>query len=497
MFFLGIEMGPLMARVMALDLESADASIIATAPLSAIEGLPEGFVEQDPTRWLGALDQAVREVLEKLGAGRERVVALGVTAAEGGLVVLDAADRVIRPAKLGVDRSAQSQAEKIAREFGGAPGVIELIGNAPEAGSLASQLLWLRDHEPRHFQQVAQVLTPQDFVGYWLTGEGGSSASSAATTGLFSVPTRSWCREMAEWIDPAVGEMLPSGLVETSPRGRLRPALAQAWGLSEGVWVAPGLGARAAMLFASGTARPGEGVADLSADGGMAAVSEQPLVDFLGEGTIGCEVSGHGFTRMALRNIVAAPELVRRHYGWSKAEFEKAIASAAPGAEGLTFLPYLRGEEVPKLPDAQGLIHGMTLNNFTPANLARAAAEGVALSFGYAVSRLREMGFELNELRLVHDPGPTGGALLADVCDLPTVPVKGGGGALLGAAMQAAAVYFHEQGETLGFDEIAGYVVTPVEASRRQPDPGRRDLYAQLLARQQYLVETLHAGGFL
>ncbi len=497
MHFLGIEIGHAVTRVMALELESADTSALSSVSHPDMDGLPEGFAEQDPAVWLASVDQAVREVLDKLGEARGSVAAIGVTATDGGMVVLDADDGVIRPAKLGGDRSAQRQADMLGREFGGTPGLIELIGNAPDAGTMAAQLLWLRDHEPRHFQQTARVLTPQDFIGYWLTGEDGSSASSAATTGLFSVPGRAWCREMAEWIDPAVGAMLPKGLAATAPRGVLRPALAKAWGLDGRVLVAPGLGARAASLFASGTARPGEVVADLSADGAVSAVSEEPLVDFLGEGTVGCDVSGNGFTRMPLRNIVAAPELVRRHYGWTKSEFERAIAGAPAGADGLLFLPYLRGEEVPRLPDAQAAIQGITLNNFTPGNLARAAAEGVALCFGYAVSRLREIGLEPLELRLVHEPGPTGGALLADVCGLPVVTVKGGGGALLGAAMQAAAVYFHDQGEELGFDEIAGYVVIPNEDSRRQPDPGRQEFYADLLARQQYLVETLHAGGFL
>jgi hypothetical protein len=63
--------------------------------------------------------------------------------------------------------------------------------------------------------------------------------------------------------------------------------------------------------------------------------------------------------------------------------------------------------------------------------------------------------------------------------------------------MQAAVVYFRLNGESLGFDEIAGYIVTVDESTRREPDPQRHEFYQDLLARQQYLVETLHAGGFL
>jgi len=49
------------------------------------------------------------------------------------------------------------------------------------------------------------------------------------------------------------------------------------------------------------------------------------------------------------------------------------------GADGLLFLPYLQGERTPNLPEACGVIHGMTAAKATPAHLARAAMEGATL----------------------------------------------------------------------------------------------------------------------
>ena len=60
--------------------------------------------------------------------------------------------------------------------------MIELCGNPLDAGSLAAQCLWLKQHEPYHFQRAARLMTPQDFIGYWLTGEAGIEAGTAATT---------------------------------------------------------------------------------------------------------------------------------------------------------------------------------------------------------------------------------------------------------------------------------------------------------------------------
>ncbi|BCX46990.1 D-xylulose kinase, subgroup 1 [Haloferula helveola] len=497
MHFLGIEIGHGLTRVAALELEAARVTATASAPLEWIEGLPEGYAEQDPARWIGAVDHAVREVLAQLGDAKASVAGIGVTAPAGGMVVLDGDDRIVRPAKRGNDRSARRQVEEIGRAFGGAPGLIEMTGNALSAGSLAAQALWLKEHEPKHFQRAARLLSAQDFIGYWLTGTNATSASTAAASGLFEVPNRTWCEPLTAFIGEGLGGLLPEVLEARQARGALRESLGDAWGLPKGVLVAAGSDGRAAGLFASGAALPEDLLADVSAEGALVGLAAEARVDFHGEGKVGCDLAGNGITRMDLENVIAAPELIRRQYGWTGAEFDHAITAAPAGADGLLFLPYLRGESVPRMPDGCGVLHGMTLDNFTPGNLARAAAEGVALGFGFAMSRLRDIGFEPTEVRLTRDVGPTSAQLLADVFGVPVVAVSGGGGALLGAAMQAAVVYFHDQGEELGFDEIAGYVVTADEASRRLPDAALHEFYGELLARQQYLAETLHAGGFL
>ena len=138
--------------------------------------------------------------------------------------------------------------------------------------------------------------------------------------------------------------------------------------------------------------------------------------------------------------------MLRRHYGWTAEQFEAMVASVSPGADGLLLLPYFTGESIPRLPDGTGVLHGMTPENFTPAHMARAAAEGVALGLGYAMSRLRDLGFDPPEIRLL-GPGvasPVTRQLLADVFGAPVVPVSSRQGAAVGAAMQAAVAFFHQ-----------------------------------------------------
>lgn len=43
-----------------------------------------------------------------------------------------------------------------------------LLASAPPCA--ASKLLWLQRHEPQHWERLAHVLLPHDFINFWLTG---------------------------------------------------------------------------------------------------------------------------------------------------------------------------------------------------------------------------------------------------------------------------------------------------------------------------------------
>jgi xylulokinase len=499
MYFIGIEIGPGGTRGVVLDLEAAVLGAEAWVPHSWIEGLPAGYREQDPAQWIGAVDQVVRQLLEKLGAGRQRVAAIGISGPPRGLVLLDEGNRIIRPAKLAGDLSVKRQAEEIGRAFGGGPGLIELVGQAPGVESAAAECLWLKQHEPYHFQRVASLLTVQDFITYWLTGERGSEPGSASATGLFDIRSRSWSGELIGFIDDALAGMLPPIGAPDQARGLLRRALAEEWGLSGQVRVAAGSASPMLAALAAGCVVSGTVAVELGNVGVVTGVGDAPVVDLRGEISALCSATGGWMGLASTANTAVVPEVLRRHYGWSAEQFETMAAGVAAGADGLLMLPYLTPESIPRLPDGCGVLHGITPGNFTPGHLARAAAEGVALGLGYALSGLRELGFEPPEIRL-HGPGARSALmrqLLADVSGVAVVPVASSHGAAVGAAMQAAVGFFQESGESLGFEEIAAYLVAGEAGGRCEPCAASHELYQGLMSRQQYLVDTLQPAGFL
>lgn len=182
-----------------------------------------------------------------------------------GLVVLDAGNRIVRPAKLEGDRSAERQCEELACAFGGAPGLIELTGNPLRMTSVAPRLLWLKQNEPYHFQRVVSCLSPHDFLNYWLGGVKRSEYGEASLSGLLEVRSRRWSRELSDYIDPSFGEWLPAVRSSREAVGVLRPERARDWGISESVLISAG--GASEMMTALGAGAVVSGALSISTDG--------------------------------------------------------------------------------------------------------------------------------------------------------------------------------------------------------------------------------------
>jgi xylulokinase len=499
MQFIGIEIAPAGTKAVVLDLDSAEILAESSVSHTWIDGLPPGYREQEPARWIEATDRVIRECLASSKVDRKQIASIGVAGPQRGLVLLDDQNRIIRPTKLTGDTSVQKQAGEIARAFGGTPGLLELIGQSPAMDSAAAECLWLKQHEPYHFQRAASILTIQDFIAYWLSGERASEPGSASTTGLFDIRSRKWSDELIRFIDPGLSALLPPIGAPDQPRGLLRTSLAKDWGVSELVQIGAGSSAPLLSALSAGCVTNGSVAVELGSNGTVVGVGTSPVIDLRDEIFPLCSATGIWLGMASSPNTSLAPEVLRRHYGWSTAEYERMVAGVSPGADNLMLLPYFSPENVPRLNDACGVLHGMTPANFTPAHLARATAEGVALGLSYAMSRLRDIGFDPLEIRLMGEAGdsPVMRQLLADAMGTPITPVSSRHGPAVGAAIQAAVAFFHQCGESLGFGEICSYLVSGDPEGRCEPDPENHALYQDLMARQQYLVDTLHPAGFI
>ena len=500
MYVLGIDTGTQSTKTLVFDLESASVIAGSSQSYGMIEGLPGGHCEQDPALWIKAVDHTVRDCVRQIGAEKAvRVVAMGVSGQQHGLVVLDQENRIIRPAKLWCDTSTTAQCDEIARAFGGNPGLIELAGNPIQPGYTAPKILWLKQHEPQNFQRIATILLPHDFINYWLTGVKRMEPGDSSGTGLLDVRKRRWCRELIDFIDGGLHNVLPEIGSSLDMLGPIRPELADAWGLDHQVLVSAGGGDN--MMGAIGTGNIGGGKVTISlgTSGTVFATTESPVIDPQGEVAAFCDSTDKWLPLVCTMNATVVTEAMRNQFGWDHARMEQEASAISVGADGVSMLPYLQGERTPGLPEGCGVIHGLNVKNMTPAHLMRAAIEGVSLSLGYGMMRLTELGLEPSQIRVTGGGAnsPLWRQMIADVTGIPVVALKTNEGAALGAALQAAVGFFRFSGENLSYDELVTYAVQMDEDSQHEPDADNHRIYQELLAKQQYLVETLRTPGFI
>ena len=313
---------------------------------------------------------------ERAGAGGGRRTAeppVGLSGQMHGLVLLDAADRVLRPAILWNDQRTGAECAEIEERIG-LERLIALTGNRALPGFTAPKLLWVRKHEPDVWAQAAHVLLPKDYVRLRLTGERAIDAAEASGTLLFDVAGRRWSDEVCDALEIPL-EWLPSAHESTAIGGA---GDQQAGALGVGV---VGPGPLSVVLGTSGVV--------FAALPGYRADPEARVHVFCHAvpetwEAMGVMLSAAGSLRW-LRDVVG---------GDLRRAGRRGGRDGRPGAEGLTFLPYLQGERTPHAdPSAAGLFEGLSLRHDRGA-LVRAVLEGVAYGLRDSLELLRELGVE-------------------------------------------------------------------------------------------------------
>lgn len=488
MYFLGIENGPVRTRTVVLNLETATLEAESEQAYGQIKGLPEGHCEQDPSLWIQAVDYTVRDCLSQIGQARSRVAGLGVSGQARGLVVLDRESRIVRPAKLAADRSAERQCEEMNRAFGGAPGLIELTGNPMRSSFMAPRLRWLKQNEPYHFQRVASCLSPHDFINFWLGGVKRSEYGDASETGMLDVRSRTWCRALADFVDPSIEEALPPVKSSREAVGVLRGELCRVWGLRDEVLLSAGGADEMMTMLGAGAVNSGA-VAISTETGSICGVSDSPVIDPCGEISGYCDATDRWMPLARNYRAAEAAKLVQQHYAWNADQLEGALRDGEPGAGGILFFP--GRDESP----AKSALSGIQMGNYTAENVVRAAMESLAMEFGRGLRRMVELGFDAKDVRLSGPASrfPSWRQLLSDVLGLPVRSAKPNSCSALGAALQAAVTFFEQTGENLTYDELTSYAALPEKKSLCEPNEKRHHFYEGLLERYEAHADSLLA----
>lgn len=477
--FLGIDCGTGSTKALLLDAGSGEVAGVGSSA-HAIDARLDGTSEQDPDDWLRAVGEAVRAVVDAVRPSTVRGIA--VSGQQHGLVALDAHDRPVRPAKLWNDTTTVEDCDLLTEVLGGRQRVLELTGNPFLSGYTAPKLLWLRRHEPERYAAAVRFCLPHDYLNRWLTGAFVTEPGDASGTAYLDVRARRYADAVLAAIDPERDwdQALPPIVESLSVIGELRPEAADVLGLPQGIPVTGGGGDNMCAALGVGAVAPGPVIMSLGTSGTAFGRSDTPAVDPLGEVSAFCDSAGGWLPLACTLNCTGTVDWARALVA-DAPSVDEALAASPAGAEGLTLLPYLVGERTPDLPRASGSLLGLRRGH-GPADLVRAAVEGVTFSLAVALQALARSGVSAERLWLVGGGANSDGwgQLVADVTGLAVERPATVEAAAAGAAAQARWV----------IDDV----IPATTASDRHWEPRAHPALADARARHDAVRELAREG---
>jgi xylulokinase len=472
----GIDVGTSATKGLAID---PDGTILERVELGYPLSTPKvGWAEQDPADWWTATEA----VLEKLRSAAGEPAGIGLSGQMHGLVALDAADRVLRPAILWNDQRTAAECAEIEQTLG-LERLLSLTGNRALPGFTAPKLLWLRRHEPEVFGAIARIALPKDYVRLRLCGEHAIDVADASGTLLLDVAARRWSEEVLSaldldpsWLPPVLESPEVSGHTDAD------------------VPVAAGAGDQAAGAVGVGVDRPGPLSVALGTSGVVFSALEQFAADPEGRVHAFCHAVPGAWHAMGVMLSAAGSLRWLRDTVADGVSFDALMAEAAAwpaGCEGLTFLPYLAGERTPHAdPDARGAFTGLSVRHDRGA-LVRAVLEGVAYGLRDSLDLIVELG-GTPALGRVSGGGARSDlwlSIVASVLELPLERVAVDEGAAFGAAILG--------GVSAGVwpDVGAGVAATVRARDQVEPVPEWVEVYREGRERFRALYPALKAVG--
>jgi xylulokinase len=403
---IGLDVGTSGVKAIAI---SPDGELLASAEESYPLSTPRpGWAEQDPEDWRRAAEACL---------GRLPEGPVGLSGQMHGLVVLDADDRVIRPAILWNDQRTSAECAEIEHRIG-LERLIELTGNRALTGFTAPKLLWLQSHEPEAYARIRQVLLPKDYVRFALSGERAIDAADASGTLLYDVGRRRWSDEVCEALE-ITREWLPPAFESTEVAGA---------------------GDQAAAALGVGIASPGPASVVLGTSGVVFAVLPGYEPDREARVHVFCHaVPGTWHAMGVMLSAAGSAAWLRSALQEDLGALDGEAGRWQPGTEGLLFAPYLAGERTPYPdPDLRGAFTGLSLRHDRGA-LWRAMLEGVAYGLRDSLELLRDLGAR-PEVARVSGGGARSGLwlrIVASVLGLPLERTESEEGSAFGAALLA------------------------------------------------------------
>jgi xylulokinase len=406
---LGFDVGSSSIKAALLDTRTGALLASAASPRQelAIQADRPGWAEQDPAVWWENVVAAAAQIHAAAPEAWAGVAAIGVSYQMHGLVLLDAAGKLLRPSIIWCDSRAVEIGEKAYHGLGGSACLPRLL-NSP-GNFTASRLAWVRENEPALFSRAARFLLPGDWVVFRMTGEARTTVSGLSECILWDFQRNARADDVLDWFGIPPG-IVPEPAATFSDQGRLGSEAASELALPKGTPVCYRAGDQPNNAFSLGVLDPGQAAATAGTSGVVYGIIDAPAWDAASRvntfvhvnhapgraryGVLLC-VSGTGILYSWLRRLLVGDS------GSVPYEEMNRVSEQAPlGSDGLRFLPFGNGaERTLENANPGASLLGLDFNRHGIPHLLRAAQEGIVFALRYGLGIMQGMGLDIRTVR--------------------------------------------------------------------------------------------------
>ena len=481
---------------------------------------PDDGAEQDAERVWEAVVEAADDAL---GALPDRGVVRGIACASqySSIVPVGSDGRPVGHMVVWMDKRGGPQ--RLAKMPGGRgmkPNPIQMIRwlqihgipPLPSGADSLAHMRWIKLARPDVYARTAAFLEPMDYVTARFSGRLVTNMCSSFML-LLTDNRRSkfgYHATLVKW-SGLDAEKLPEVVPVDEPVGQILPEIAERLGLSKETMVFPGI---------NDTQAGGVGAYAFSGDHAGISIGTTAVcithVDFKKTDIINSLVSmpcpipdryfvmaeagiGGGALEYFLESLVFATDEFGDHDLEEKfAALERAIASVAPGSEGVLFLPWLTGSITPA---EDGRVRGGFLNlslTTTREHLARAVLEGVAYNLRWVQDRVSRFSKrDISRIKL-YGGGALSAAWAQIFADVLQRPVEQLADPEYAVSRGVAMLGFHQLGE-LALDAIeTGVPIAATYEPRKEIAARYEEMFTQFVRvfrKNRSVFRALNAGS--
>jgi len=405
MSLLGVDVGTTACKAGAV---REDGTLIASAYAEyTIQEPRPGWAELDAAEvW-----EKVRQVIGRVVAGCETdpVQALSVSSLGEAVVPVSADRRILGPSVLNFDARGEEYLPQIGA--GLSPEALYRITGLTLANTLGlPKLLWIREHQPRLYEQTHRFLPWGSFVGFMLGADPVVDYSLASRLLCFDIDHGRWWHEMLDRVCFDV-EKLPATAPTGTAIGTVSDAVAARLGLPKGVAIMAGCHDQCANAVGSGAIDEGPAACGMGTyfciTPSFRARRRPELMIERGLNTEHHAVPGQYVTFIYnqggallrwFRDTFAAVEHQRaEHEG--RDVYAELISEVPPGPSEVMVLPHFVATGPPEfVTDSAGALAGVRLGT-KRGDILKGIMEGVVYYLRECVENLSETGIEIRGYR--------------------------------------------------------------------------------------------------